>query len=87
MDTLGPGSLDARTDGAQHANKMWNRVACVVAWIAFTTLMALRGETSSFAARLVMGAIAFSVGGVALSYVARSRAIRRQRDQPDEITS
>jgi high-affinity Fe2+/Pb2+ permease len=60
---------------------MGNRVACVLGVMIFAILMALRGETSSFAARLVMAMIAFSVGGIALSCIARSRAVRRRREQ------
>jgi hypothetical protein len=60
--------------------------AIVVLWlIGFATMMALRAELSSLAARTVMGMVAFSFGGIGLSLLikrAKSRTNRKRRDQP-----
>jgi len=53
------------------------RVAGVLALMGFAILMSLRIELSSVAARTVVAAIAFSLGGLAWICLDRSRAARR----------
>jgi hypothetical protein len=57
------------------------RIVGILAVVVFAIMMAVRSELSSVAARAVMAAIAFTVGGFGLSYVLRSAAERRRREQ------